>query len=301
MQIINRDQEKFNVARRLNEFSLNQKPEHTLFVSIHGIRVKWAVYSRDLYHSLCSFFPANWIELKNNSYDLEVNWLAPDLLGHDSGLWVDSDPDCRFQSEGERTFVVQRDFIAVERNNSILITADYGLEDGFSNLLRWLLPRHLMKRNKVLLHSSAWKNSNDQVYICLGESGAGKTTSVSMVEPNYVLGDDMNLLEFRGDQWCVTPALVGQRIQARELIGQHFPIKSFCILEKSLDNQIEEVPKSRAFLALSSAFANLFWERMTSIEVLHAQTTIRSILMQQRFCNLKFNLNGDVWNYVEQT
>ena len=213
-RVVSKNQKKFQWAKRLSSYTSSSRPSFSVSLSIHGVHTRWTVFDREIYQKLCARFPSSWFLSSQHFVDVEINWFQPRDLGIEESLWEDADANCRFLNEGIEKYTIQRDFICAQKKSSVFLASEYLIDDGFNNFLRFLLPRFFLKQKKLLLHSSAVVNSEERAYLSLGASGAGKTTISSFMSAEQVLGDDMNLLEFRDGNWWVTPALVGQVFQA---------------------------------------------------------------------------------------
>lgn len=117
-------------------------------------------------------------------------------------LWDDTDPE--FHVHGKQ--VVQRDFAAIRMEQSgasmeqglALVAPD--LDDALHNLLRWFLPRVFLKQGIFLLHGAGVVRDG-KGYVFFGHSGAGKSTTVSMIRESdhetAILGDDAIIIQMK--------------------------------------------------------------------------------------------------------
>lgn len=165
------------------------------------------------------------------------------------GLWKDEDAE--FHCEG--ALVVQRDFAALRGKRTLaLINAD--VDDSFHNLLRWFLPTVLVKKRSFLLHGACVVRDG-RGYVFFGQSGAGKSTSVSLIhavdEKVILLGDDVVIIELGEDGAAlVHSAPLGCGYARVAPPRMSAPIAGFFRLRQSTLERIASLPLSQAAAAL---------------------------------------------------
>jgi hypothetical protein len=221
------------------------------------------------------------------------------LEGPLESFWErDPNPDCRQKPLSTGFGVVQRDFIALEEKNQTQLLTPYWIDDGLFNFMRWFLPRRMLEKEAFLLHSAAVLDEKGRAYLCLGPSGAGKTTISSMAPEGRVLGDDMNVIVGRDGQWFVTSAMMGQRMDNPRLFGQFFPVHRVFWLKKGESTRFSNIGCATSLVKVLSQMANLFWPDMETALSEKANNFASSFAEAHPLKQLTFNLNGEVWKDV---
>lgn len=294
MSIISREKRSFLKTMMQRPLDVASYPL-SLAVNLHGVLTVWKVKDSSALELLRGYFPKSWQSQENRG--VEIYWDQPPFSRE---LWEsESDPNVEFLENA----VAQRDFAAVERTeNQVEFFAPYEMSDGVFNFLRWFLPKRLLSLDQFVLHSSAVLDSEKKkAYICLGESGAGKTTISQMAGNRSVLGDDMNIVKRKEKGWVISAGAIGQAIQEVGILGEEFEIGGFFFLKKSKENKLEPVRLSKATLAFYTGVANLFWDRLSDSEVSKVRELVTDLVGQGVFRDLQFNLDGDVWDHVERS
>jgi len=228
---------KRNIARDFcsNEigFKLNQKR----ILLIHSVPFEFTFSSQEISNWVEKLLPSalhqpNQQVLKEKP--IQVAWLDVRLLTSKSlGNWTnDADPELEsFEYEGKEV-AIQRDFLGFLSPNKATIYCYPGLDDSLYNALRWLLPRYLLEKQMLMLHSSCMVGSSNRASVFLGPSGAGKTTTVSRLKERLILGDDMIMVSVEKGRAYAESAALGQNPKFQGPIGQKFPIDGFYFLNK---------------------------------------------------------------------
>jgi len=229
---------------------------------LHGIPLRLHFDNEDLLAELKQFFPRAWNQ--RTKAPISVYWSMPQEPSRGLEGWDDiADPNCVFLDD----FVSQRDFLAKKISaRSYQLMANPTLDDGIFNFLRYLLPLELLQLGKILFHSSCVVVNGEDPYLFFGPSGAGKTTMAEFWKDHLggkILGDDMNILSFKGGSVYVEGAALGQRFFDPKNFGQSFRLKKAYWLTQSQDLRYEDITESQMPYYLSS-FANLFWDQLSS-------------------------------------
>ena len=203
MSEISLEIKKDRLAQRLPQrASTDADYPFCLRVNLHGVPLVFHLTSEKLFELLTNHFPEDWRHRTAGAKKpLKVFWHDP----RQDGLWDDADADCRLRSDAHGEFAWQRDFVAADCGDRIYLACREEIDDGFFNFLRWLMPRKMLTLNRLLLHSSCVVDGRGRAYLCLGESGAGKTTIAGLACGRPVLGDDMNVLLLENGLFKVTP------------------------------------------------------------------------------------------------
>jgi|GEM_PF-1449834 len=167
-------------------------------------------------------------------------------------------PDCLvFESFGLE-LAIQRDFIGKDDlRGHVYLLVHEELEDGIYNALRWSVPRRLLDKRALLLHSSCVVDHDNRACLFLGHSGAGKTTVASFAGTRKVLGDDMNVVRFENGHIYAYAANLGGAIQS-EFSGNGFLVKGVYWLQKSAVSQVIPLAPGQLTQKLLVSAANIF-------------------------------------------
>jgi hypothetical protein len=220
-------------------------------------------------------------------------------------LWEDVDPEFRI----EGPWVIQRDFAArrltaraseacAERAVARLAP---GIDDAFHNLLRWFLPPLLLRRGAFLLHGAGVVRDG-RGYVFFGQSGAGKSTSVSLIVGSdpaaQVLGDDAVIVavDAEGARWLHSAPL-GSGYTREAPPALRAPLARLCALK-----QDERVASET--LAISEAMAALLASAMS---VGHGDALEERLDLAERFARegsrverLSFTKDPEFWNTIRE-
>lgn len=217
----------------------------------------------------------------------------------ESSLWEDPDPE--FEIRGDA--VIQRDFAARKLSSARAVAlAGVEIEDAVHNLLRWFVPSLLLRRSAFLLHG-AGVVKDGKGYVFFGQSGAGKSTSVSLVSSTdpraLVIGDDAVIVQMRGQMRGEGPVLYaaplgcGYSHSAPPPVS--VPLAGLYALEQSDGHAVEYLPPSRGAASLLASamcvrFEDAVEERMDlALRFASSRCGVR---------RLHFRRDGGFWNEV---
>lgn len=167
-------------------------------------------------------------------------------------------PDCLvFESLGLE-LAIQRDFVGKDDlRGHVYLLVQEEFEDGIYNALRWSVPRRLLDKRALLLHSSCVVDHDNRACLFLGHSGAGKTTVASFAGTRKVLGDDMNVVRFENGKIYAYAANLGGAIQS-EFSGNGFLVKGVYWLQKSSTVNLFPLAPGQLTQKLLVSAANVF-------------------------------------------
>jgi hypothetical protein len=213
-------------------------------------------------------------------------------------MWEDeSSQDCFIDNKEKAA--IQRDFISMEINSkeTILICYD-GMEDGLNNFLRWFLPRRLLKKNKIVFHSSC-VIENDSAKVFLGHSGAGKSTMVSLRDKREHLSDDMNLIFKENGSYYVSAGAIGGLFFDQVDYSKSYPISSFSWIVQSKINKSTRLNDTKSYLKAMASVSNVFWDSLDDNSSEKIMNFVKDLISEVNFFELQFQKDKSVWNYVE--
>jgi hypothetical protein len=163
---------------------------HRFPVEIAGVRIDFITRSTELMTQLVNLYSA----YEGKGHPVAEIYL--EAMNH-AMLW--EDPNSDFDIQGP--YVVQRDFAAKRVSDSVeraVTLVPTGLDDSIHNLLRWFMPPLLLKRGAFLMHAAGLVRDGFG-YVFFGQSGAGKSTSVSLAVAEDrevgILGDDAVIIQ----------------------------------------------------------------------------------------------------------
>lgn len=269
-------------------------------INWHGVQVKFYFQSKQLTTEFENYFPSHWSSLGLNSFqDISVYIYDDQAQGLNDSFWLETNPDCFLYQDGEAEWACQRDFVAKKINNIYTSVCRNSISDGFFNLMRWVLPRIWLTHQKFLFHSSCVLDNNGLAYLCLGPSGAGKTTISKFLPSSQVLGDDMNLLSIDKDEkvW-ITPSLLGQKYEHSDLFGKKFLLKQIFWLKKGVHNKITQNSEISLKLKICMSLVNIFWASLSEADHRSISFLISSLEQNYNISELEFSLDKGVWDYV---
>jgi hypothetical protein len=182
----------------------------------------------------------------------------------DPELWEDEDAE--FHQFGSA--VVQRDFTATRVSRSSEFGTERAiayingeLDDSFHNLLRWYAPRILLAHRCFLLHGAGVVRDG-KGYVFFGQSGAGKTTSSSLIhesDPHATrVGDDAVIIQVdsQGEaRLHGAPLGCGYSSDAPEPVSA--PLAGLYALKQADAHAIEPLSPSQGMAALLASAMNV--------------------------------------------
>ncbi|MBT4761623.1 MAG: hypothetical protein HOO06_08010 [Bdellovibrionaceae bacterium] len=273
--------------------------DKSIHMSLHHLHLKLQLSNVKLHEQVTNHYQ-HCLQNKPNTDSLKINWVDPSELGITDDLWnLDANPNCRQKQIEGYNLVIQRDFIAFHdtHNNEYFFTARYILDDGLFNFIRWMMPRYLISKNKLLLHSSCIV-IHEKAYFALGPSGAGKTTLATLSDPHIVLGDDMNVISIEDNKLYAVAGAVGQRIENPKLFGKKYPLGGLFWLDQAQECYLSELKDSQKKMFLLRSIANIFWDNLNPIELEKVFKITQFIIKNSTFKQLHFQKIPEVWERV---
>lgn len=268
--------------------------------SLHDVALTFHASSEQLIDELTKEFPQNWIS-NDETGAIHIYWNSPhELVGHQPLNWGElSKADCIFTQLHGSQWVIQRDFMSFQpRPGTYFVVAENTIDDGFHNFLRYLLPRLLLKNNKILFHSSCVVDlETNKAILFFGPSGAGKTTISQLCSEGLVLGDDMNLLYTVAGEPKVEVSALGQRYYAPEYFNQPFNIGACFWLQQDESIRIKQLHNS-AITKIFSSLTGLFWDQLSEEEINRSFQISRQLEKKLPIYQLNFNKTKEVWSHV---
>ncbi len=294
-------EQKYKVASSL----IGSRPdtsEFTVEANYHGVPTRFFCANSLMQEVLQKFLPMQWLmpQTAGPLKVLDIFWLDPKNFFEDSSWQEDSDPECAIFPNKQGETAVQRDFVgSLDHRSFAVIIANPSIDDGFFNALRWLLPRQMVQKNSLLLHSSCVVGKNGLAYFFLGPSGAGKTTLSEMSQGRKVLGDDMNVIHVNETGLTAEAGVLGQRHSNPALFSHKFPVGGIFWLKQGSENKVHLGSQRKTAMRLLSSAANLFWPQTEPALGTRVLSMIQKIERSQVVKELEFNLDGGFWKHVE--
>jgi hypothetical protein len=215
-------------------------------VNYHDIPIRINFSTELQKKHLTNVLPECWST--NNQARIDLTWLdssAENLKGID---WDDdSESDLTILSSSESEIAVQRDFLGILRENGkALLVSDSRNNDGLHNGLRWLLPRFLLEKNSIQLHSSAIIGDDGLAYLFVGQSGVGKSTMAAKANGRTVLGDDAIILTLSHGKAKAEAGALGQKPEFLGPLSKTFEIGAIFFLKQSSSFKLVKTTKAQA-------------------------------------------------------
>lgn len=292
--------EHLDISYKANKHYEDTHYQYKKTFLLHDVPLTFHTTSEHLLNALSSEFPESWVS--NDEYkSMHIYWNAPrEIVGQRPLNWGElSQPDCIFTRLHGREWVIQRDFMCFQpKPGSYYVVAENSIDDGFHNFLRYLLPRLLLQKNKILFHSSCIVDPKTlRAFLFFGPSGAGKTTISQLCNEGIVLGDDMNLLYTVVGEPKVEVSALGQRYYAPEYFNRPFNIAGCFWLQQDESVQVRTLNDS-AITKILSSLTGLFWDQLSQPEIDKSLLIARQLEKRLPIYQLNFNKTKEVWNYV---
>ncbi len=260
----------------------------SIYTQIHGMDMEmnfsspamrgWIMEKLSAYN--CPLWESKEFRKQFGPNHLFVNWIdVCDVLNISAAQWGDdADDDLEVFIAQNKEWAFQRDFAGVSCDAKIEIFCATGDDDGFFNALRWFLPRHLVSFNSIVMHSSSFVDQNGWAHLFVGQSGVGKTTTVTRILGHTILGDDMILISVAaGKVFAETPVL-GQNPRFAGKAGQRFPLKSINFLRQGPAVTKTAVTSVDGMLRLSTSLLYPTWNFETQTQLLQIRALLESII-----------------------
>lgn len=272
---------------------------YKVHLQIHDIPFCFHVGGEEIIKELYDHYPMSWFKQDIDKPPLDVFWFDSRDLGFQDEAWEDEPSfECHVRREGEADVAVHRDFVGRSQGQQVVLICPYTIQDGFYNFLRWIAPLKFLSANKILLHSSCILDGHKSAYFCLGPSGAGKTTISTFRPRKMILGDDMNVLKIEnGECWAQAGALGQALLNPREY-SKWYPVAGMFWLRKGDSVEIKNLRGASQLKYLSTAVANVFWNRLDQAQTLRIFNFMTQILAIQTLRELTFPKNSQVWDQV---
>lgn len=226
---------------------------------------------------------------EDSNQNLKVSWQSPVCADE----WnEDPNPNLEIIKLEKGEVAIQRDFLGIlksEKNVSIFLQPL--LDDGFYNSLRWILPRFLLSKNALMMHSSCLVSQSGEAHLFLGPSGVGKTTTVSRAENRLILGDDMILITLENNRAFAETPVLGQNPKFKGAAGKKHPLAGFYFLEQS--GELRKIPIA-GLSALKHFLLSLMyptWESVSETEATQLTNLAKNFLDLVPSWKLQLDLN----------
>jgi hypothetical protein len=265
----------------------------------HRIPITFHLNTLDEVKALKKLIPLSWLKDEKQIDSHEIFLHDPVELDFNLDDFVDeSSQDCFIEDEG--LLCIQRDFAALEKvDNKVDLLVNLKSSDGLHNFMRWFLPRKLLKKQILVLHSSSVINKNGEALLFLGHSGAGKTTITTLAEDRVCLGDDMNLLQCIDDEYFLSAGAIGGTTDHTQIIEKKFPLKYAFWLIQSDKIEVNIMSQSLSASKYLASMANLFWDSLNTEEINFLMAYSVKLAKNVSLYELNFTKNQEFWNYVE--
>lgn len=262
----------------------------------HGIALTFYSQNENFLYDLKTLLPESWHNTTKGSH---IYFINPDILGISLDRWCDEESqDCFFEAENE--IVIQRDFAAkCLGDNNYIVISENKVCDGFYNFLRWYLPKRLLIKNTLVLHSACILDKNGNAHFFLGHSGAGKSTSTGLSRPRKILGDDMNLLQIEGSELFAIPGAIGGLFKPDVNYDERFPVGSFNWLIQDSEDRRTEMTAAESISKFIASVTNVFWDTLDKEQIDFIFKVASDIFKTKPMYQINFTKSSKFWDFIE--
>jgi hypothetical protein len=271
----------------------HSKRKYSIDIIYHGIPLHIKTNSENLITELKETLPKNWFKSSINSYQIDI--YSPLEFKIEPEIWCNEESqDCVIKEDG--ALAIHRDFIAREMNKDVTLICEDRLSDGLYNFLRWFLPKKLYEIDSFVLHSCCIVGKDGKARFFLGHSGAGKSTIASMAQGRKILGDDMNLLQFKEN--LAYPGAIGGLFIDGVNYNDSFEIEGFYWLNQDSKNEVSAMSKAKAHSKLLASVTNLFWDSLSDEKIQKIMEITYNISSEIPSYELNFTKSSDFWELI---
>jgi hypothetical protein len=262
----------------------------------HNIPITFWFNSLEQKTIIESLFPSEWLcSNLDQAYSIYIH--DPEDYNFSIEQFIDeASQDCIID-QNDNTYI-QRDFAAIKKQNEAHLLTTLKFTDGFHNFLRSFLPQRLLKNETVIFHSSCVVE-NDEAYLFLGHSGAGKTTITTLSKDKTLLGDDMNLIHKIDGKFYVSAGAIGGVTDTSKVLNNLYPLKAAFWLKQSLENKIEDFSSSEASSKYLASMANLFWNQLDKQTIEQVMDFSFKMAASVPLKRLHFKKDKEFWNVIK--
>ena len=262
----------------------------------HNIPITFWFNSLEQQTIIESLFPSEWLcSNLDQAYSIYIH--DPEDYNFSIEQFIDeASQDCIID-QNDNTYI-QRDFAAIKKQNEAHLLTTLKFTDGFHNFLRSFLPQRLLKNETVIFHSSSVVE-NDEAYLFLGHSGAGKTTITTLSKDKILLGDDMNLIHKIDGKFYVSAGAIGGVTDTSKVLNNLYPLKAAFWLKQSLENKIEDFSSSEASSKYLASMANLFWNQLDKQTIEQVMDFSFKMAASVPLKRLHFKKDKEFWNVIK--
>jgi len=230
--------------------------DFSLSFYFHGVAINFFSDSKSLIQELTEYLPKDWIRKTESTLTHSIYHCS---LPMDSREWEDESSSEILESDHT---IIQRDFACIHKGEATYTFFHHEISDGLHNFFRYFLAQKLIAIDKAILHCASVVD-NGLAYIFLGPSGAGKTTTTSLLSDKTILGDDMNLITLEGDKLFCSPGGVGGLYKPDVAINEKFPVAGIYWLKQDTSHFIKENSQSEKMKMLFASIANISWDELS--------------------------------------
>lgn len=273
-------------------------PLHTVDLNYYGAKIRISSANASFIEKVKAFHPSAWsVDRLNTEYEfIFMDYTA--FFGRE--FFEEVDPEFNVFELNSARVCIQRDFIGwTFDGKKFYFITEMTVDDGYFNCMRWAIPGILLKENSLVVHSSCFvSKTNNCAYMFLGQSGAGKTTTVTSFSHEIILGDDMNVISFIDGQAYVQSGAIGGQV-CYPHFDQRFHLKGLFWLKKNQSMNVSSLSREEARLRLLGSVANLFFGFESEAFISHAIDRIDLLSQLVPMYELKLMKGDNIWPILQ--
>lgn len=253
--------------------------------------------SSQFIEAIKEYHPTNWL-LSSDQDSYEFVFLDyKDFFSE--YFFEEEDPEFNVFTHLGAKVCIQRDFIGwTFDDKKFYFITQLEINDGYFNCLRWAIPGLLVKKKSLILHSSCFATHENDAYMFLGASGAGKTTTVKGFSDQCILGDDMNVISLTPSSVGVHSGAIGGQI-VHPHFDQQFHLKRMFWLNKGHQLSINKISQADARLKLLGSVANLFLGHESASFIDETMDLIDQIASRVPMFELNLMKGDSIWPFIK--
>ncbi|MBY0516473.1 MAG: phosphoenolpyruvate carboxykinase (ATP) [Bacteriovoracaceae bacterium] len=282
----------------LNQYNFDS-PQfcYHLNLNYYGLKVRFESDDLNFIEAIKAYHPSSWVSQEDG--DVTLRFISYSVA-FERSFFEEISPEFNVFKSNNHLCCIQRDFIGWTQNGNVFtFVTDLTIDDGYFNCMRWAIPSLLIKSQAMVVHSSSVVDDEGACFVFLGQSGAGKTTTVSNFKNRIVLGDDMNIFTTHHSKSLVQSGAIGGQIVFPEF-DKKFALKGMFWLRKNEKLSLRKLSLEDARLKMLGSLANIFFGFESEDFTNQVMNNIDNLIQSVPMFELSLMKGDDFWPLIQK-